>query len=267
MPELPEVKTIQGQLNQNLPFKIEKTSKSKVIKSILHTKNPNLKGARIEKISRHGKCLIFHFSNSTFLLSHLGMTGSWRISQEKLKEKHIHYIFHGSESYLSYVDPRRFGHMYFFDSDQLTEYLKRLGPDLLSKKMSHEFIWEKIQKYPNRELKPFLLEQKFFAGSGNYIANEVCARAKLLPTRKNSSLCTKDAKNIKKGFDSILKESIKNSGVTFQGGYSDAFGQKGKGVQNLVVFHQKICGMCKKGKIKKIILKGRGTFYCPQCQL
>ncbi len=267
MPELPEVKTIQSQLKQTLPFYIKKTTKSKVITSILHTKNPNLQNLEIKKISRHGKCLIFHFSNATFLISHLGMTGSWRISDKKLKVKHVHYIFHGENTYLSYVDPRRFGHMYFFDSIELKTYLKRLGPDLLSKKMSADFIWEKIQKYPNREIKPFLLEQKFFAGSGNYIANEACARAKIHPSRKNSTLSQADARKIKIGFDSILKDSIKNKGVTFQGGYSDAFGEKGQGVQNLVVFHQQTCGMCKITEIKKITLKGRGTFYCPKCQI
>jgi len=267
MPELPEVKTIQTQLKKILPFKILKTSKSAVIKSILHTKIPNLKDTKIDKITRHGKCLIFHFSNSTFLLSHLGMTGSWRISHKRLKEKHVHFCFLSDNTFLSYVDPRRFGHMYFFNHEELKVYLTRLGPDLLSKEMSAEFIWEKIQKYPNRELKPFLLEQKFFAGSGNYIANEVCARAKIHPQRLNSTLNRKDATKIKKGFDTILNDSIKNNGVTFQGGYSDAFGEKGKGVQNLVVFHQKTCGMCKKAEIKKINLKGRGTFYCPQCQI
>ncbi len=266
MPELPEVKTIQSQIKKHLPIKVEKIRKSSVIKSILHTKVPNLDGEKISKLKRHGKCLIFEFHEDLFLLSHLGMTGSWRISKEKIREKHVHFIFIGEGKLLSYVDPRRFGHMYFFNKEELQTYLKRLGPDLLSKKLNADFIYSVLSKHPSREIKPLLLEQKYFAGSGNYIANEVCARAKILPNKLCKKLSLSDAKRIKKAFSSILKDSIKHKGVTFQGGYTDAHGEKGQGVSNLVVFHQKICGMCKKTEVKKIILKQRGTFYCPKCQ-
>ncbi len=265
MPELPEVKTIIHQLKEIIPFSFSSISKSKVHKSILHTPIPK-EINHIKRITRHGKCLIFHLNEDFFLLSHLGMTGSWRISEKSLKVKHVHFQFKSDYKILSYVDPRRFGHMYFFNKSELDDYLKRLGPDLLSNKFTVKHIQQVINKYPKKEIKPLLLEQKFFAGSGNYIANEVCARAKILPQRLCESLNSQHAKKIKLGFDSILNDSIKNNGVTFQGGYSDTKGEKGQGVNNLVVFHQKICGMCKKSEVIKISLKKRGTFYCPKCQ-
>ena len=268
MPELPEVQTIISQLSDYLPLKVLKISKSepKKLKNILHTDIPDLKNISINSIDRHGKCLIFNFSNKTYLLSHLGMTGTWRISKIPLSEKHVHFSFIAKEKHLSYVDSRRFGHMYFFTKEELDQYLKRLGEDLRSPNFTIQYISHFIKKYPNRIIKNFLLEQKFFAGSGNYIANEVCALSKILPTRLNTTLSESDIKKIHQSFDLILSKSIESSGVTFQGGYQDAFGEKGKGVSNLVVFHQKICGMCKKENIKKIYIKKRGTFYCPQCQ-
>ena len=123
-----------------------------------------------------------------------------------------------------------------------------------------------FEKYPNKVLKPFLLDQKNFSGVGNYIACEICARAKLLPTRIVSSLTKKDCSKIKAAIDLIIFGAVKTQGTTFGSGYRDAFGEKGEGVQHLVVFHQKICQICKKTKIIKIILGGRGTYYCPYCQ-
>ena len=65
---------------------------------------------------------------------------------------------------------------------------------------------------------------------------------------------------------SVLEGSIKSNGMTFSGGYADTKGEKGEGVQNLVVFYQKVCGLCKTNTIKKIVLAQRGTYYCPHCQ-
>jgi formamidopyrimidine-DNA glycosylase len=55
-------------------------------------------------------------------------------------------------------------------------------------------------------------------------------------------------------------------GVAFGGGYQDAHGEKGQGVQSLVVFYQKKCQLCQNSDVIKITLGQRGTYYCPQCQ-
>ena len=123
-----------------------------------------------------------------------------------------------------------------------------------------------LKKFPNRQLKPFLLDQKYFAGSGNYIACEICAQAGIRPTRKCAKITKAEALKIKKATDSVINSSIENKGQSFSGGYRDATGEVDQGVQNLVVFYQKICGLCKKTEVKKIELKGRGTYFCPSCQ-
>ena len=64
----------------------------------------------------------------------------------------------------------------------------------------------------------------------------------------------------------VLDQSIEANGMTFSGGYSDTSGEKGAGVQNLVVFYQEICGLCHQSPVKKIVLQTRGTYYCPKCQ-
>ena len=271
MPELPEVETIRRQIGAKLPAKIGSVAMSEHIGSILKKSEFSPKGKRLENISRHGKVLIFNFENELDMHSGLGMSGSWRISPTKVTEKHTHYQMkcegkNGKRFFLAYVDPRRFGTLHLLKKRSSNEKLARLGIDISSKNFNCKYLATLIEKKANKILKPFLLDQNYFAGVGNYIASEICARAKILPTRKMKTLSTDDQKNIIKATHSILKETLKNNGTTFSGGYTDANGEKGEGVKNLVVFYQKHCGMCKKTKVIKTIMAGRGTYHCPTCQ-
>lgn len=265
MPELPEVETIRSQLSHYLPIEISSVTQTPQLKqNILHTKL-NLKGKSIIAIKRKGKMLDFHLDDGSHLLSHLGMTGTWLVGEEIKLTKHTHLILKGPKYTLAYDDPRRFGHMYYYTPEEAEAKLAQLGMDLADPELDVKYITEAIERYPNRMLKVHLLDQKLFAGSGNYIASEICARAKILPTR----LC----KDIKKGeylkildaIKTVLDHSLVSGGTTFQN-YRDTTGEKGKGVEHLVVYGQKICQMCKKTPVEKIILAQRGTYFCPKCQ-
>lgn len=274
MPELPEVETIKNQVSDILPFVIDAVEYSPVVNSILKEKNKlfDPSGMTINALERHGKMLIFQLSSPEgkqfFITSHLGMSGSWRISKEPLSSdiKHVHLVFHGYGKTLSYVDPRRFGNLYFLDKSKAKEHLSRLGVDVSSHNFTVDYLLNLFRRFPAKQLKPFLLDQKYFAGVGNYIACEICARARVRPTRKCGKITKNEAQQLLSATHSILSKSIKSNGMTFSGGYQDAFGNKGEGVKNLVVFYQKICGICEKTPVKKIVLQGRGTYYCPSCQ-
>ncbi|MDO9182061.1 MAG: DNA-formamidopyrimidine glycosylase family protein [Bacteriovorax sp.] len=271
MPELPEVETIKSQLSNFLPLEIKKISFSDKTSRLIKQKDFTPKsGESIIEISRKGKFLIFKLDNPDhFMISHLGMSGSWRITDSRLDEidgKHAHIIIETNKKVLSYIDPRRFGHLYFLNKKNFETKLNSYPMDISEPGFDAEHIYNIFQNNPNKVLKTFLLDQKNFSGVGNYIASEICARAKLLPTRIVGPLTKKDCKNIKAAIDLIILGAVKTQGTTFGGGYRDAFGEKGEGVQHLVVFHQKICQMCKKTPIIKITIGGRGTYYCPHCQ-
>lgn len=266
MPELPEVKSIQDQLNEYMPLSIISFEKSLVSDSIIHTKIDKLKGKVILKVSRKGKMLDFLLNDGRHLLSHLGMTGTWLISDKKIIEKHTHFQIKANNIFMAYVDPRRFGHMYLLDEKESLKKLDQLGLDLLDKKFDLKYFSSALKKYPHRLIKVSLLDQKLFAGTGNYIANEICAHAKVRPDRMISSLSDKEIKRLYLAINKVLFPAINSGGTTFAGGYRDTTGAKGMGVNHLVVFYQKICQMCKKTKIEKIILAQRGTYFCPRCQ-
>lgn len=268
MPELPEVETIRRQLKEKLPLKIDANELSKgLFQNILKTKI-NLADKTILDIERIGKILIFKLSDGSSFLSHLGMTGTWLIGNEQKVGKHSHLILKDSQKsiWLIYDDPRRFGKIYYYESQEKIKQLIALGPDLLSEKLDLDFFKAVIKKFPNKPIKVLLLDQKYFAGSGNYIANEICARAKVRPQRKCKSLTATEIKNLHKSIRKVIEPALGAGGTTFQGGYRDATGEKGQGKDHLVVFYKKICQMCKVSKVKKMFLAQRGTYYCPTCQ-
>lgn len=266
MPELPEVETIRSQLSHYLPFKIEGVeTTSGLRKNILHTELP-IEGKTITTIKRKGKMLDFVFSDGSHLLSHLGMTGTWLIGETIRSGKHTHLTLNGPRYTLAYDDPRRFGHLYFYPAGEAEQKLSELGMDLVDPDLNLDYLTAAIKRYPERALKVTLLDQKLFAGSGNYMANEICARAGIRPMRKCRLVKKEEFPKILKAIKQVLEPALASGGTTFQGGYRDSSGERGQGVQHLVVFYQKICQLCKKTPVKKIILAQRGTYYCPKCQ-
>lgn len=268
MPELPEVETIKNQLSEHLPLKIDSarvTKKAK--KDILHTPL-KVEGLTLIRIERKGKMLDFVLSDGSHLLSHLGMTGTWLVAPEAVEMKHSHIILQGTNPTgafsLTYNDPRRFGHLYHFDSAAAAAKLQELGNDLAT--MTETEVTEALKRFPERALKVTLLDQKLFAGSGNYIANEICARAGIRPTRKCGKIKREEFPRIFAAIGAVLNPALESGGTTFQGGYRDTSGEKGLGVSHLVVFYQKICQLCGTTPVKKITLAQRGTYYCPSCQ-
>lgn len=266
MPELPEVETIKTQLSHYLPFKILSVSSTPQLKqNILHTEL-DLKGRTLTEIKRKGKMLDFVFDDGSHLLSHLGMTGTWLAGETVPTGKHTHLTLKGKDFTLAYDDPRRFGHMYYYSAEEAEKKLAELGMDLADPEFNLAYLTQAIKRYPERALKVTLLDQKLFAGSGNYIANEICARSGIRPTRKCKNVKKEEFPKILRAIKKVLEPAIASGGTTFQGGYRDSTGERGLGVQHLVVFYQKICQMCKKTPVKKIILAQRGTYYCPKCQ-
>jgi len=266
MPELPEVKTIQDQLNAIMPFEIKRCALSQVAGSIVHTKMDRLRGRTFIEVRRKGKLLDFILDDGRHLLSHLGMSGAWLIAPRKITEKHTHVQFAGASGFLGYVDARRFGHMYLYDAEQAAKKLAELGHDLLSPAFTARYFKAALLRYPERAVKVSLLDQSLFAGTGNYIANEVCAHARVLPNRQVKSLSGAELGKLYRTVSTVIDGTITRGGVAFGGGYRDTKGDKGTGVQNLVVFYQQQCQLCKKTPVVKTILGQRGTYHCPRCQ-
>jgi len=249
-----------------MPFMIKSFALSGVAASIVHTPMDRLGGRTFLEVRRKGKLLNFVLDDGRHLLSHLGMSGGWLLAEREVTQKHTHVQFAGAAGYLAYVDPRRFGHMYLYDQARAAAKLAELGHDLLAPEFTARYFKGSLRRYPERAVKVSLLDQSLFAGTGNYIANEICAHARVLPHRIVKTLSAAELGKLYRAVSTVIDGTISRGGVAFGGGYRDTQGEKGSGVQNLVVFYQEQCQLCKKTPVVKTILGQRGTYHCPRCQ-
>ena len=207
------------------PLPSIKETRSPVISSILHTPKKRLRGDVLVNLKRHGKILIFQLQSGRLMIAQLGMTGHWRISTRPLQTKHVHLQLQGKDHTLSYIDPRRFGHIYIWQKSEWQRYQKKQGIDPSSTAFNPDNFCQAIQRFPQRMLKVTLLDQSLFSGVGNYMANEICALARIRPTRRCHRLSQKQLQKLFAATLDVTSAAVRSGGTTFQGGYQDAFGR------------------------------------------
>jgi formamidopyrimidine-DNA glycosylase len=228
-----------------------------------------LENQTIEKVARRGKWIIISLRSNLQLLIHLGMTGQLCVFNQKTpRQSHVNLIFsldRGAEE-LRFRDIRRFGSADLFLSQQaLNEFFesRELGPEPFN---IPEDYWLTTLAKSSRNLKAFLLDQKNITGVGNIYADESLFKSGLNPSRKAESLSKKEALMLAKCIGEVLSCAIENRGSTIMnyvggsglmGGYQDEFQAYGRTGEP--------CGKCGQ-PIKKIVLAGRSTHFCPICQ-
>lgn len=267
MPELPEVETVRRTLKTLIIGKeIEKVEiyYDKIITGDAKEFARKLKGQIFCDIDRIGKYLIFILDQDA-IISHLRMEGKYNFYQHDMPQtKHEHLAFYFTDgSKLAYFDVRKFGRLQLA-SNRNYRYelpLKKLGPE--PKEADSKKIYERMHK-SSLPIKSLLLDQSIMSGIGNIYANEICFRAGLHPETKGLDLSQKRVAEVIKKASEILAESIELGGTTIHS--FEANGNIGKFQNKLQVHGQEICPNCG-GKIKKIKVGGRGTYYCPNCQL
>ena len=116
-------------------------------------------------------------------------------------------------------------------------------------------------------MKSFLLDQANLAGVGNIYAAEALWRAKLKPTRRARRLTRAEAGALARAVRTSFDEAIRRGGTTFSD-FVDGSGQAGENAEYLVVYGRagQPCRRCK-SPIRRTIVQGRATYFCPTCQL
>ena len=286
MPELPEVEIVRQSLskkikgkkinkifvrNRNLRFKLgpsfEKMLKSKVISNI----------------KRFSKYLIIEFENNSYCLIHLGMSGTIHIIKKKKKssftntsfyhspflpEKHNHVEFIFDDLKLIYNDPRRFGFFQLIKNlNELNERFVNYGPEPFDKKFNFIYL-KNYFKEKKKDIKSFLLDQRFVSGIGNIYASEILYLSKISPLNSAKILNETQCKKIVLSSKKVLKTAILKGGSTIRD-FKNATGDRGKFQKEFKVYgrDKKICKRpnCS-GIICKITQQNRSTFYCKKCQ-
>ena len=193
---------------------------------------------------------------------------NFKLLAKQSREYNVKYLYLDNQK-LIYNDIRKFGFIKLIHSRNLfaDNHLVKIGPDPLSKKFNSNYCLDYL-KAKNKNIKNMLLDQSFGGGIGNIYASEILFKSKIHPQRKCSTITPAEIKKIIYFSKSVLKKSIRLGGSSIKN-YTNSEGQKGKFQREFNVYSREkercVTKSCKY-KISKIIIAGRSTFYCQNCQ-
>ena len=286
MPELPEVEIVKKSLAQ-------KIAKKRIKKVIIKNRNLRfkipvkfeelLKNKIVKKVTRFSKYIILNFLNGSFCLIHLGMSGTIHLIKKNslnkftntsfynsstLPIKHNHIEIQFKDLKIIYNDPRRFGFFkYVNNKDDLQKWFIHLGPEPFFTSFNLQYLNSYFFN-KKKDIKSFLIDQKFVSGIGNIYASEILFLSKINPYKKVKLLSKKECQKIIINSRKILLKAISKGGSSIRD-FKDTSGSKG-GFQNEFKVYQQEGLRCKNRGcsdfIKKKIISNRSTFFCDSCQ-
>ncbi|MDQ2939371.1 MAG: bifunctional DNA-formamidopyrimidine glycosylase/DNA-(apurinic or apyrimidinic site) lyase [Actinomycetota bacterium] len=285
MPELPEVETIRRQLEPELRNRqIERLEvldarwTRPVDPRLLEEK---VGGRTIASLRRRGKYLLLDLKGELTLVMHLRMTGNLFLVDEgdlvvalggndftPADDPYLRARFwldDGRE--LRFSDARRFGEAFLLPTDRIEErFSGRVGIEPLSEEFTAEAI-ERIAAGRRAPLKSFLLDQAGISGVGNIYADEALWRAELHPLSPAGSMRREHAEALRAGVLEALSAGLDGGGASIDD-YLDSRGERGS-MQDEFLVHRREGEPCRRCEtpIRRIVVSGRSTYFCPNCQL
>ena len=281
MPELPEVETIARGVDARTrgdqivevwfgrhkePFKTPPARQAK-----------GLEGRGILAVHRTGKHIVCELGTAcgspleekasepaAQWIVHLGMTGRLLVTTPGGPvADHTHArltLLSGRE--IRFVDPRRFGRLEFRDLSRIAAF-RPSGKEPLTIGAG-----EFAALFRGRKLaiKAALLNQSLLTGVGNIYADEGLFRAGIRPRRRAGRLTTAELERLRVALCKVLQQAIHLGGSSVSD-YVDADGVRGFFQLEHCVYQRagQPCLRCQT-PIKRILVGGRGTHYCPRCQ-
>lgn len=276
MPELPEVETVANGVDARVRGQrirsVWTSGKPQTFKSPESEIVEVLTGASIAKVRRVGKSIVMDLTRKEprrkaqdaagQFLVHLGMTGRLLVSQAEVPlPPHTHAVLAlGDGREVRFVDPRRFGRL-----SVVTEEGGYRGPGVEPTTVSAE---EFATLFRGRKIaiKAALLHQSILHGVGNIYADESLFRAGIRPRKPAGKLTRAELGKLHSALQQVLSHAIKLGGSSVSD-YVDADGVRGFFQLEHKVYGRageecKDCGTA----LKKIVVGGRTTVYCPRCQ-
>jgi formamidopyrimidine-DNA glycosylase len=291
MPELPEVETVRRGLAPAMEGAV--IARLELNRPDLRFPLPEnfadaVNERRIVSLGRRAKYLLIDLEDDLTVISHLGMSGSFRIENEAVGEfhrprskdqKHDHVVFHLRQKQdllrVIYNDPRRFGFMQLWKRSELDLYpaFAELGPEPTGNALDADYLAVRLAG-KSQPLKGALLDQTVIAGLGNIYVCEALWRSHLSPKRAAGSVVTKTGRPNKELV--LLNQSIRDviADAIAAGGSSlrdhiQTDGSLGYFQHSFSVYDRE-GGACRtlgcSGTVARITQAGRSTFYCPVCQ-
>lgn len=288
MPELPEVETVRRGLERLVIGRIITSVKCldspKSFPNDLAEVETQLIGANVVAVRRRAKVLLIDLSSNYTLATHLKMTGQIVfVGTERFGAGHpndsligtlpdrttrIVYEFTDG-SHLYFNDQRKFGWMKLYPTPEVPniDFMKKVGPEPLELTFQSDEFVMRVRRHNNTTIKAAILDQTVIAGVGNIYADESLWGAKLYPATRVRDVSDHDLRQLLKEIRLVMNIAIEKGGSTDRN-YVNAEGKKGSYIDFARVFRREglDCPRCG-AVIKKSRVAGRGTHFCPVCQL
>jgi formamidopyrimidine-DNA glycosylase len=263
MPELAEVEWFRKQWDPGVGAEIVELS--------LHERNRVFRSENVEELRQrlvgqkllsshaHGKRMLFKFSGNNWLGIHLGMTGKIRTESPNCRPaKHDHLVLFQREHALAFTDSREFGRVRFHHGNDEPTWWKFEAPEITSPAFDQPFMDEFLDRHRKAPIKAALLMQNGFPGVGNWMADEILWRAKVLPSKRVQRLTSRDRRELFRATMFVVRRSLETLGQDF----SDP--------PRSWLIHQKWKrdGICPihRTPLRHATVAGRTTAWCPKCQ-
>jgi formamidopyrimidine-DNA glycosylase len=267
MPELPEVQTVVNTLAPRLrgaTFRRVTLARRDIVTPAESDLVSHLTGRTVTAISRRGKRIVFALDDGNRFFIHLGMTGRLTIEPARSDvPKHTHLLIDlvGRSDQLRFRDPRRFGGIWWLGTD--SDDSQSMGPEPLS--VRPQQLAKRLKK-TRRAIKTALLDQRLVAGLGNIYVDEALFAAGIHPQTLANQLTPAQLRRLNRSIKTVLRRAIRHRGSTLRD-YVDADGAAGAFQRLHRVYSREgaPCPNCKT-PIARIVLGGRSTHFCPQCQ-
>ncbi len=276
MPELPEVETVRSVLEPEIVGRtvtgVTLGAFGSVLESLIPGLDPRsvLRDVEVTSISRRGKYLIVGLANGLFLIVHLRMTGRLLILPAGSPPVRFeHAAIHLSSGVdLRFGDQRKFGRLTIATSEDITRLHKRLGPEPFDRRLTASSLREGLERRPGK-IKNALLDQSLIAGLGNIYVDEALFRTRIHPEQASNSLTLDQVRRLLAAIRLILRLAIHRQGTTFAS-FENPYGEAGENASFLRAYgRSRNGGRCPRCRtpFEKIVVGGRGTTFCPACQV
>ncbi len=224
-----------------------------------------LTGRAIASIDRRAKRIVFRLDDENRFYIHLGMTGRLTVESAQdpfLPHTHLVITLDGTSQQLRFRDPRRFGGIWWMGLDDASE--KNIGPEPLALRGLQ--LAKRLAR-TTRAIKNALLDQSVIAGLGNIYVDESLFKAGIHPLVAADRLSIEQVGKLNRAIKFTLRKALRHRGSTLRD-YFDSNGNPG-GFQKLHTVYDRAKLPCRKCKtpIERIVLGGRSTHFCPQCQM
>lgn len=218
-----------------------------------------LAGAQLRSTRTHGKQMLFEFSRGQWLTIHLGMTGELAAKPEPYEPaRHDHLVLHTRLHALVFTDPRQFGSVLYHQGKTLPPAWLTLPPQPMDEGFTVPRLREILQRHARAPLKALLLDQRWFPGIGNWMADEVLWQMKLPPHILAGALDEKAIRALHRTIRKVCRVALETIGVDwddpplnwlFRYRWEDGH----------------CCPRCEAELVRESV-RGRTACWCPVCQ-